>query len=221
MVNKLSYDQKNAKAQQIKDAAWQLFTEQPFDNISIAMIAQTAHVGKGTIFNYFKTKEDVFMALLLGGYQKYFAEVLMRFEASDVTTKAALKEFLLAETHTLITEHATLIRLNSLRGAQLEVHASQEQTENSRQELHTIHEHLGQAIATKVSKLDAMKISHIFVIQSAIINGLMNLDGLDEFNHVGVNANLPIFQIKLVPEACQILGYYIDGILMEESNGNQ
>lgn len=220
MVNKLSYDQKNAKAQQIKDAAWQLFTEHSLADISIAMIAQTAQVGKGTIFNYFKTKEDVFMALLLGGYQTYFQAVIERFKNSDVVTKAALKAFLLNETRLLITDHATLIRLNSLRGSQLEVNASQEQTERSRQKLHTTHEELGHLIAAAVPTVSAQKISHFFVIQSAILNGLMNLDGLNVFNQIALNTDLPLFQINLVPEACQILGAYLDDILMEEPHEN-
>ena len=47
------------KYQQILDAAAELFAERGFEGASIQDIAQKAGVGKGTVYLYFKTKDDL------------------------------------------------------------------------------------------------------------------------------------------------------------------
>ncbi|MFL4909980.1 TetR/AcrR family transcriptional regulator [Streptomyces sp. MMS24-I2-30] len=58
-------------AQEILETALRLFTEQGYDETSIAQIAREAGVSQRTLFRYFGTKED-----LLGGDQDRFGQVL-------------------------------------------------------------------------------------------------------------------------------------------------
>jgi AcrR family transcriptional regulator len=58
-------------SQEILEAALRLFTEQGYDETTIAQIAREAGVSQRTLFRYFGTKED-----LLGGNQDRFGEVL-------------------------------------------------------------------------------------------------------------------------------------------------
>ncbi|MGH9627214.1 MAG: TetR/AcrR family transcriptional regulator, partial [Bryobacteraceae bacterium] len=44
---------------QIVAAAIRLFSEQGIDAVTVDQIAAAADVGKGTIYNYFQTKEDI------------------------------------------------------------------------------------------------------------------------------------------------------------------
>ncbi len=46
----------------ILDAAIRLFTENGFEQTSMDELARAAGVGKGTIYGYFKTKEEIFLA---------------------------------------------------------------------------------------------------------------------------------------------------------------
>lgn len=46
----------------ILQAAVQLFSEKGFDGTSIAELARAAKVGKGTIYSYFQTKQEIFLA---------------------------------------------------------------------------------------------------------------------------------------------------------------
>ncbi|MFB7493316.1 TetR/AcrR family transcriptional regulator [Streptomyces sp. NPDC056161] len=57
--------------QEILETALRLFTEQGYDETSIAQIAREAGVSQRTLFRYFGTKED-----LLGGGQDRFGQVL-------------------------------------------------------------------------------------------------------------------------------------------------
>ncbi|WP_367295667.1 TetR family transcriptional regulator [Levilactobacillus yonginensis] len=219
MVNVLSRDQKSAKAQQIATAAWQLFSQYSFNDISMTQLAETAGVAKGTLFNYYQTKESIFMTGLLTGYRLYLTDLTQKFVVQPVRTPAALKARLLAETRTLINDHSTLVRLNALRGPVLEAHADRQRTEQDRQALYTVNTQLGAVLAQQVPGLSVETATHLFVIQSAIISGLMNLAGLDQFNHTTLTAAFPAFQINLEAEACRTFGYYLDGIFQEEIHG--
>jgi AcrR family transcriptional regulator len=57
--------------QEILETALRLFTEQGYDETSIAQIAREAGVSQRTLFRYFGTKED-----LLGGNQDRFGQVM-------------------------------------------------------------------------------------------------------------------------------------------------
>lgn len=58
-------------SREILDTALRLFTEQGYDETTIAQIAREAGVSQRTLFRYFGTKED-----LLGGNQDQFGQVL-------------------------------------------------------------------------------------------------------------------------------------------------
>ncbi|MFC6207292.1 TetR/AcrR family transcriptional regulator [Levilactobacillus tongjiangensis] len=219
MVNVLSRDQKSAKAQRIAAAAWQLFSQYSFNDISMTQLAETAGVAKGTLFNYYQTKESIFMTGLLTGYRTYLADLTQRLVAQPVHTPAELKAWLLTETRTLITDHSTLVRLNALRGPVLEGHADRQRTEQDRQALYTVNTQLGAVLAQQVPGLSVETAAHLFVIQSAIVSGLMNLAGLNQFDHQTLSADFPAFQINLEAEACRVFGYYLDGIFQEEIHG--
>jgi len=46
--------------QLIADTAWRLFADRGFDQVSVAEVAQEAQVAAATVYNYFRTKEDLF-----------------------------------------------------------------------------------------------------------------------------------------------------------------
>ena len=56
-------DQKHFRRQQILDAAEQQFTEVGYEGFSMANLAKLAGVVKGTLYLYFKTREEVFLTL--------------------------------------------------------------------------------------------------------------------------------------------------------------
>ena len=55
-----------AKRQQILDGARRIFIESGFASSSVEKIAKAAGVAKGTIYNYFDSKEALFVALIAG-----------------------------------------------------------------------------------------------------------------------------------------------------------
>ncbi|MBL4907264.1 MAG: TetR family transcriptional regulator [Sneathiella sp.] len=55
--------QKEARREAILKGARDLFTEAGFFDVSMAMIAKHSGLAKGTVYLYFKTKEEIFLAL--------------------------------------------------------------------------------------------------------------------------------------------------------------
>lgn len=70
-----------SKKQDILYNATRLFSEKGYRNTTIAELAKTTGVAEGTIFYHFKTKEDLFLAILetlrqtlIGEFEAFFAE---------------------------------------------------------------------------------------------------------------------------------------------------
>lgn len=56
-------EDKNQRKEEISNAAKELFTDFGFKSVSMEQIAMRANVGKGTLYLYFKDKEDLFFSL--------------------------------------------------------------------------------------------------------------------------------------------------------------
>lgn len=58
-------EKKQLKRQAILDAGMRLFSVKGYENTSITDLAVEAGVGKGTIYSYFKTKREIFLAFCI------------------------------------------------------------------------------------------------------------------------------------------------------------
>lgn len=57
---------RTGKAAKILTAAEELILKQGFKGVTMSALAQRAHVGKGTPYLYWRTKEDLFLELIIG-----------------------------------------------------------------------------------------------------------------------------------------------------------
>lgn len=62
------------KRARIVEAAAELFARRPFHEVRLEEIAADARVGKGTLYVYFKSKEELFDALLVEGFDRLLTE---------------------------------------------------------------------------------------------------------------------------------------------------
>ena len=61
---------KPEKIEKILSAACQLFAESDFHNVSMEDVAASAGVGKGTLYNYFQSKDDLYFSILQSRLEK-------------------------------------------------------------------------------------------------------------------------------------------------------
>ena len=212
-MNIKTADEKQQKQALIAETALKMFEENDFYDISINAIAQRSHVAKGTVFNYFKTKENIFMHLLLVGYQDFFLQTLNQLQQAKLTTTDELKSFLLTNTKDLIENHLTLIKLNALRGPVLEGKASREETIEGRKKLYEVHEQLAQFIHDSFPSIDVKTANKIFIIQSSIASVLINLSNLYSFNQEQIPGNMDDFKVSILNDSMETFDFYLTGLL--------
>ncbi|WP_437946005.1 TetR family transcriptional regulator [Sorangium sp. So ce296] len=71
-------EQKEERRRIIIDAAWQLFQETPYLEVTMAQVAERTRLAKGTLYLYFTTKEELFLAVVDQELAKWFHEVDIR-----------------------------------------------------------------------------------------------------------------------------------------------
>ncbi len=113
--------QKGARRESVLDAARRLFVGAGFFDVSMSMIAKETQVAKGTVYLYFKTKEEIFLELSKRDFEDWFDSL------SSALTKASKplsnKEFSNLFTTTL-NGRETAVRLMSLLHLVLEKNVS-------------------------------------------------------------------------------------------------
>ncbi|MEV6825085.1 TetR family transcriptional regulator [Amycolatopsis sp. NPDC051102] len=108
---------------EISDTALRLFTEQGFEQTTIAQIAREAGVSQRTLFRYFGTKED-----LIGGGEDTFAAVLtetVESQPAEVSAWTALRAGFLsvlapARQEQVLERMRVILRAASLRARFIE-----------------------------------------------------------------------------------------------------
>jgi AcrR family transcriptional regulator len=74
-------EQKEERRQAIVEIAWQLFQERPYAEVNILDVAQGAGLAKGTVYLYFPTKEELFLAVQAQQFAAWFDEIDGRLQA--------------------------------------------------------------------------------------------------------------------------------------------
>ena len=77
------------KEARILEAAADLFSRQPFHKVLLSDVARTAAVGKGTLYLYFSSKEDLYFGVLFREFDNLL-ERLKRIEADGTGPDAQL-----------------------------------------------------------------------------------------------------------------------------------
>lgn len=67
--------EKEARRQEILRAAAHLWERLDFQELSMAMVAREAALAKGTLYLYFRTKEELFLAMAEGELLSWFEEI--------------------------------------------------------------------------------------------------------------------------------------------------
>lgn len=97
------------KKGRIVEAAMDIFAERPYDQVKVEDIAERAGVGKGTIYEYFVSKEELFAAILEAGFQQYFV-TLVAAAALPMSANAKL-EAVFRQHLAFISQHAAAARI--------------------------------------------------------------------------------------------------------------
>src|SRR5204863_2864875 len=88
----------------IPQVAEEIFTENDFHQVLMEEVALRARVGKGTLYRYFPTKEDLYFAIIFAGWDR------LREELEEVLREEGPLEELLEKTTRQILSYFWLRR---------------------------------------------------------------------------------------------------------------
>lgn len=117
--------EKKLKRQSILDAALTLYHENTRELPSVSRIADACGLAKGTVYLYFKTKEEIFLALLEDGFYRLLDEV-ERVIADHPDHPMQLVEAYLTRYVALLSAQPDFLRLAAMTNAVIEQNLDQE-----------------------------------------------------------------------------------------------
>lgn len=118
----ISENEKNVKAEMIIDAAADLWNETDFEGFTMQALAQKMNLAKGTLYLYFKTKEEVFLSLYHRLLSSWFIEIENSFTKNNDWTSEKIARTLSLS----LSNISPLIRLIAILGTVLEKNISYE-----------------------------------------------------------------------------------------------
>lgn len=87
------------KRRLIAKTAARLFATRPFHKVKLDDVAAEAGVGKGTLYVYFKSKEDLYLSLIYDGFAALVSRLEDEINHSDLSAEEALRRVVSALVH--------------------------------------------------------------------------------------------------------------------------
>ena len=110
------------KREEIVDACEHLYQTMSFKEITLKEISKITSFSRPTIYNYFETKEEIFLALFKREYDRWNENLTVIFEENEQLTKVQLAEKI-AES---LAERQQLLKLLSMNNYDMEANSRQE-----------------------------------------------------------------------------------------------
>jgi AcrR family transcriptional regulator len=79
------------KRLKILSVAAQKFASQPFHKVRLSDVADAAGVGKGTLYTYFKSKDDLYLSVLYSGFTRLLERLRNRMTESTLNSLKTLE----------------------------------------------------------------------------------------------------------------------------------
>ncbi len=167
-----SVQDKDLRRAHLVQAAAQLFADADFDGVTIAQVAQTAGVAKGTAYIYFPTKEALFLELVraeLSTWLEQLERSLRRVRAHDRVQSVST---ILAR---CVSQRPTLWRLLILLHSVIEPKIDEGRACDFKFFLLDLLSRAGNAIASKIPGLQADQAVTVVLQLHALVIGLAQL----------------------------------------------
>ena len=170
-----SEEEKKDRERLILENAIELYDSSNFSEITMNALARKCNLAKGTLFNYFPTKETLFARILYNEYSEWGAQELEAIKKHDTFTKDSYKQFILDQTKYLLKYRMRMIRLVSMKRSIINKNIAPEILAEEIEGLdYTIHQ-LSLITERKIDFLTETKIYNLYMARHVIITGAYDL----------------------------------------------
>ncbi len=162
-------EQKAIRRQEILAAAYALFVELDYEEISLNAIARKAGISKPNVYRYFSTREEIFLQILLDTFQAWAKD--MRSALARIQRPARPDQ--VAELWTRITRaHPKVLRLAPWLMTSLERHSSAERLYAFKRAMFRQRDRVGEALRHAMPSLSQEDCRQILRCAHGLIAGL-------------------------------------------------
>lgn len=213
-----SQEAKEEKAGAILDMAAQMFSTTEFEKIKMSEIAKALGISNGILFVYFKTKEMLFLQLLMREYERRLDKMEQRIRNEDISNYELLKKLIMEEMTETIEYSDMYIRLISIRDAILEKNTDLEKMIETKQWLHSRVRDLAQLIHERCMIFSTEEIIKTFLVQESILVGCKLCSSLPkDILDIIDTYQLDGFKFAFKENALRMMSFYLDGLYCQSN----
>ncbi len=161
--------EKSARRLRILDAAAELFASWSYTDITMARIAAATGIAKGTLYLYFRTKEELFLELYERRLRAWYAELESLAVAGTGTIEAAVAARVIASS---MATRPILIRLHGILHSALGCNLGLDSIAAFRRRQYPTAASLAAALAGRISGLSDAGALRFLIRLEAVVAGL-------------------------------------------------
>lgn len=222
MARAITERAKAEKANLILEKAYELYESGSFKSIKMIDIAKASSVSKGTLFNYFSTKEMLFLEILRRQQENRFESIIEELKQYDTLSHEAFKKIILDEMDSILIEDSPLIRLTAILHIILEENLDYETAYNFKKRLYDVAMGIGALIAERVDYLTVDDCMELFLAQHAIIVGYRNMANVPEVIKQVIDEHaMEALKTDFKGSALNAMELYMEGLHMKKSNDSE
>lgn len=204
---------KAARKQSILDAAWRLLDERAAQLPSVSQIAKEARLAKGTIYIYFETREEIYLALLETQFLAWLASIQQFISEASVNISQLAKQVC-----EFAADHRKFMRLAASSNAILEQNLSYEAAKAYKQTLAEGLVATGHALETHLDTVPEGKGIQLLIEGYTLVLGMWSFSEPPEIvRQVIKQEQMELFDVDFVCQASDALLRLWQGTLASHS----
>lgn len=166
---------KALRRQSLLQSALRLFLEQPTNLPSVQAIATEAGLAKGTIYLYFDTKEEIFLAILTHLYDGILSELLTNLESEPQVAQSVA-----ATLSAYTRRHPAFLPLASMNTTILERNVKPDLVMQLKTRLYEGIARISQALNKRYPTLSLSECAQLLINTQALVLGLWQMHQMPE-----------------------------------------
>ena len=211
--------QKEARRADILKVALHRFTLMPYESLSMADTADEAGVAKGTLYLYFRSKEELFFAIYSDELNGWFDELDRELGAAKAEASIAAFLMLVGES---LTRRPQLLRLIAILHTVLERNLDEATARRFRTWLKQRTETTGRLLETYLPFLGAGEGAKLLIKIDALIIGFQHLaEPSDVIREVLKDEDMALFRLDLREQLLETLRTLLMGLAYQAKYRNE
>jgi TetR/AcrR family transcriptional regulator len=201
-------EQIEQRVQAILDAAGKVFQKEPYEKVTMQMIAMEAEFTRSNLYRYFKTREEIFLALFMSDADKWAHQVISAF-----TQKETPETFVKKWTE-ILCRQKRLLELSPLLSLSLEKNTSENIYRYTKLALSERMSEVVPALQKALPSLTAGQFFEFLLTHQALLAGAWPMTQYSEMqNKVLDEIVLPHFKIDFATFYEKAILMYLRGVI--------